>query len=212
MTDAAMQDPPPPTRSERQALSATLTDGVVGAAFAVLDGAAWPDVLPGLERRDAPAACLSAAWDRAMRGASPWLVPLNLPAEDAISDWALEVLLTGPNGLIVDAVAGTGLDALANRLHRLTVVERPNAAGPATFRFQDPRVFRTLAPTWDEDQLARFRGPIHHYAAVEPRTGQVHWFDPGDPPVGTRADPPVPREGQLVLRTDQLDMLDKAVR
>ncbi|MGE0718901.1 MAG: DUF4123 domain-containing protein, partial [Alphaproteobacteria bacterium] len=89
-------------------------------------------------------------------------------------------------GLFV--LAPLDLDQLRRHFRRFTVVATEDGR-PLFFRFYDPRVLRSVLPTCDKDQLARFFGPIDCFACEAPSGDALQVFELAD---GSLRDRPLP--------------------
>ncbi len=122
-------------------------------AWAVVDGAARPDLLGELHDSGAEAACLfSGALAPEVAATAPWLVAIGpaspmLAALEAGWGRAQAVFLVAPGPLV----------AVRRRLRHLTLARLPDGR-TVYFRFYDPRTLRVIGPLLDAGQRARFFG------------------------------------------------------
>lgn len=123
-------------------------------AWAVVDGAARPDLLGEIHDSGAEAACLfSGALAPEVAATAPWLVALG-PASPILAgleaDWgrAQAVFVTAAGPLV----------AVRRRLRRLTLAQLPDGR-TVWFRFYDPRTLRAVGHLLDPRQRAQFLGP-----------------------------------------------------
>ena len=128
-------------------------------AYAVLDGAII-DGLPTLLQRHAPdAMCLfSGQLDPMLEAAAPYLVELK--ANTGIAQVALRDGWNDHWGIVLVTDPGTDPYALRAHLRRILRVAVPGGQS-MFFRFYDPRAFRAVVPTFDDEQRKAFFGPIH---------------------------------------------------
>jgi hypothetical protein len=122
-------------------------------AWAVIDGAARPDLLGEIHDSGAEAACLfSGALAPEVAATAPWLVALGptSPILAALeSDWGRSqaVFLTASGALV----------AVRRRLRHLTLAQLPDGR-TVYFRFYDPRTLRAIGPLLEPGQRAQFFG------------------------------------------------------
>ena len=128
-------------------------------AFAVLDGAGI-DNLPALLQQHAPdAMCLfSGDLDPMLAAAAPYLIPLR--SGSSVTQLALRDGWNAHWGIVLVTDADTSMLALRSHLRRILRVAAPGGES-MLFRFYDPRAFRTVVPTFNEQQHHVFFGPIH---------------------------------------------------
>jgi hypothetical protein len=143
-------------------------------AFAVLDGAGIDD-LPALLQQHAPEAmCLfSGELDPMLAAAAPYLVPLRNGSP--VTQLALRDGWNSHWGIVLVTDADTTLLALRSHLRRILRVAAPGGES-MLFRFYDPRAFRTVVPTFDEQQHKVFFGPIHGCYVESRDTNQALYF------------------------------------
>lgn len=123
-------------------------------AWAVIDGAARPDLLGELHDGGTEAACLfSGALAPAVAATAPWLVALG-PASPILAaleaDWG--------RSQAVFLTASGALPAVRRRLRHLTLATLPDGR-TVYFRFYDPRTLRAIGPMLEAGQRAAFFGP-----------------------------------------------------
>lgn len=127
--------------------------------FAVLDGAII-DNLPQRLQQSAPnAMCLfSGDLDPMLAAAAPYLVQLHPDTE--ITRLVLQDGWDEHWGIILTTGTNTNLQTLRAHLRRVLRVKTPDGSS-MLFRFYDPRAFRSVVPTFDQEQRATFFGAIH---------------------------------------------------
>ena len=143
-------------------------------AFAVLDGAGIDD-LPALLQQHAPEAmCLfSGDLDPMLAAAAPYLVPLR--SGSSLTQLALRDGWNSHWGIVLVTDADTSMLALRSHLRRILRVSAPGGQA-MLFRFYDPRAFRTVVPTFDEQQHKVFFGPIHGCYVESRDSNQALYF------------------------------------
>ncbi len=201
-----MMGPAAPPAPARRQLMDSLTAAIPGAnIYALLDGAMLPHLMPTLREWQPQAQCLCPELSKQpdLAAVAPWLARLVPPddLEDAVepfTDWVLEAFLTAKAGLLIFSASGTPIKDVVAQFSPLTTVTLPDQRS-VYFRFYDPLIFATLAPSLGPEQLCRFTGVVLRYATVEPETGALSWFDPGPP-----SPPPL---GVMGIRPDQWDLL-----
>jgi hypothetical protein len=126
--------------------------------FAVLDGAAIPDLLPQLQHYQPEYTCLyRGQLDPELAAAVPYLI--RLESGSALLDW----LDNGwGNHWGIFAAAKANLRAMRQHFRQLLKVELPEGE-IVHFRFYDPRVLRVFLPTCDEEEQQIMFGPITCY-------------------------------------------------
>lgn len=126
--------------------------------FAVLDGAIIDDLPARLKQSAADAMCLfSGDLDPMLAAAAPYLVALQ--ANAAITKM---VLMDGWDehwGIALTTDPGTDMRTLRSHLRRILRVKTPGGDS-MLFRFYDPRAFRSVVPTFNQEQRNVFFGPI----------------------------------------------------
>lgn len=140
-----------------------------------LDGAGIPGLL---DRLHAPAA---PRWECLYRGelapglaeVAPYLV--EVPRQGAFLDWLASGwgLDWGVYALVPEAME---LSAVRRHLRKLNLVYGPGGE-PMLFRWYDPRVLRTVAPTCSAAQLRELFGPVRRFVFEGESAGQGMAFD-----------------------------------
>jgi hypothetical protein len=127
--------------------------------YAVLDGAAVPDLLAHLYQHEPDSVCLYRGELKPdMAEVAPYLVQLAPDAE--FTFWVLEQGWGQHWGIFAQSYA----DLRALRRHFRTFLMVYDGAGkPLYFRYYDPRVLRVYLPTCNAEELAAVFGPIESY-------------------------------------------------
>jgi len=132
-------------------------------AYAILDGAACPELMARLDEFQPEYCCLypgELAPD--VEACAPHLVTLQPDAP--FTDWLLENLPGKPWGIF--ARAEPKLRPM--RKHFRTFIVVTNEQGRKLFfRFYDPRVIRVFLPTCDAEQFQNFFGPVDSYISED---------------------------------------------
>jgi len=140
-------------------ISRHLFADVSARAFAVLDGASIPDLVPKLQEQRPEYECLyrgELAPDLAE--CAPYLVQLE-PASD-FTNWILEHGWGKNWGIFATAAA----DLHAMRRHfRTFLIVHDEEGKPLYFRFYDPRVLRVYLPTCNAEEALKMFGSIIYY-------------------------------------------------
>ncbi|QIL20904.1 DUF4123 domain-containing protein [Thermomonas sp. HDW16] len=146
--------------------------------FAVLDGAVI-NGLPDLLEQHAPEAmCLfSGNLDPMLQAAAPYV--LELVNNAGATQIALRDGWNEHWGIVVVADPGTDAYALRSHLRRILRVAGPDGS-PMLFRFYDPRAFRSVVPTFDDEQRKAFFGPIRG-CWIESRSADAALYIARDP-------------------------------
>jgi Domain of unknown function (DUF4123) len=130
-----------------------------GSVFAVLDGAAIPNLLPVLYRIRPPFECLyRGELNPDMAEVAPYLVQLE-PASE-FTQWVLTQGWGKSWGIFVSTKAD--LTTLRRHFRAFLTVHDENGR-PLLFRFYDPRVLRFYLPTCNAGELAIFFGRVDSY-------------------------------------------------
>lgn len=142
------------------------------SAFALLDGARSPEVLPLIEASGLPSQCLYiGALDPALARVAPYLVGLSRTAPGTRAllarAWgdAWGVFLRAPVGLAV----------LHRHFRRLLRVQDEHGRR-MLFRFYDPRVLRVYLPTCTSAELGQVFGPIELFVMEGQEPEQILMF------------------------------------
>lgn len=125
--------------------------------YAVLDGAAIPDLLDHLYGDEPPeCVCLySGDLEPDIAECAPYLVELKPGA--AFTKWMLSEGWGNHWGVVIHTTAG--LKELRSHLREFLMVRDPDGH-QLYFRFYDPRVLGDFLGTCDGDQLAALFGPV----------------------------------------------------
>ncbi|HEX8558036.1 MAG TPA: DUF4123 domain-containing protein [Pyrinomonadaceae bacterium] len=139
--------------------------------FAVLDGAAIPDLLPRLHDERPDYECLyrgELAPDLAE--VAPYLVQLEPDA--AFTGWLLQNGWGHNWGVF--ATADNGADLRALRRHfRTFLIVHDEEGRPLYFRFYDPRVLRVYLPTCGAEELTKIFGSVTAYLLEDCESNNV---------------------------------------
>ncbi len=133
------------------------------SVYAVLDGAAIPDLLEMFEEYEPVRVCLLRGMeDPELAETAPYLVQLEVD-----TPFTEKVLADGFGehwGIFVIVPEETPFLELRKHFRELVRVCLPD--GDITlFRFYDPRVCNVFLPTCDQEQLREFFGPVGRYLA-----------------------------------------------
>lgn len=148
------------TRAEIvNAVSNHLFDEEDGNIFAVLDGAAIPELRDVLHELNPPHCCLyRGQLEPDIAEVAPYLI--NLEPDGEFTRWVIEKGWGNHWGVF--AASGIELSAMRNHLRKFLTVHNPNG-NPVLFRYYDPRVLRVYLPTCNADELKNMFGPIDSY-------------------------------------------------
>lgn len=136
--------------------------------YAVLDGAAIPELLEKFQEYQIEPVCLYRGdLIPALAKAAPYQVLLE--RESAFTHWLFQQGWGRHWGIF--AVGGGDWRAMREHLCALTVAYSPGQQ-PLYFRYYDPRVLRVYLPTCDTDELWALFGPITRLLC-EDEGGQV---------------------------------------
>jgi hypothetical protein len=127
--------------------------------YAVLDGAAIPDLLLSFHQHQPEYICLYRGQLKPdMETVAPYVV--HLQRGTAFANWVLQKGWGEHWGVF--AVAEANLVAMRKHFRKFLTVH--NSAGkPLLFRYYDPRVLRVYLPTCNEEELREMFGPIDGY-------------------------------------------------
>ena len=124
--------------------------------YAVLDGAAIPNLLEKLQEYQIEPVCLyRGELIPALAKAAPYQILLE--RESGFTQWLLQKGWGQHWGIF--AVGSADWRAMREHLCALTVAYSPDQQ-PLYFRYYDPRVLRVYLPTCDSDELWALFGPI----------------------------------------------------
>jgi hypothetical protein len=135
------------------------------SVYAVLDGAAIPDLLDMFDEFEPVRVCLlRGVDDLELAATAPYLVQLK--GEAPFTEWLLAEGLGEHGGIF--AIVPEGIPFIDLRKHFRDLVRVCLPEGETVlFRFYDPRVCNTFLPTCSQDQLQEFFGPVIRYLAVQ---------------------------------------------
>ena len=144
------------------------------ATYAVLDGAGIPNLLDKLYDDNGPKfECLfSGEMAPDIAEVAPYLVKLERDSD--FSQWVLSGW-GNSWGIFVLAPAELEMPDLRRHLRKLNMVYDPNNK-PLYFRWYDPRVLRTIFPTFEPDQLEATFGPVKQFVLEDESSKLVEAF------------------------------------
>jgi hypothetical protein len=129
------------------------------SVFAVLDGAAVPDLLPHLDTFEPDYVCLYRGdLESDMQEVAPYLVQVEPDSE--LVEWLFEQGWGKHWGIF--AVAQSDLRTMRSHFRRFLTVYNSDGK-PLLFRYYDPRVLRLYLPTCEAQELTTFFGPVMSY-------------------------------------------------
>ena len=139
-------------------------------SYAVLDGAANPDLIDHLYDGERPAfACLyRGELEPDMAECAPYLV--RLEQGSPFTQWLIDHCLGKHWGILALSRASLPELLLHFRKHSM-IYDLDNR--PLLFRYYDPRVLRDYLPECDREELQEFFGPVAAYFA-EAEDGEFH--------------------------------------
>ena len=159
--------------------------------YAVLDGAAIPDLLDQLYGDDPPEfVCLYAGeLEPDMAECAPYLVELK--PESPFTTWLLSEGWGKNWGIF--ALASEDIKALRKHFRTFLMVNDPDNE-QLYFRYYDPRVLRVYLPTCNAEETEIIFGPIESYILEDEELGMFVRFGGGQvPPIGERIGLTLPR-------------------
>jgi len=134
-------------------------DGDPLHTFAILDGAAIPDLLERLYGERPEFICLyRGELQPDIAEVAPYLV--RLEPEAPFTDWVLERGWGNHWGIF--ALARESLRAMRTHFRRFLMVKDEEGAR-LHFRYYDPRVLRVYLPTCDAEETTALFGPVQRY-------------------------------------------------
>lgn len=143
--------------------------------FAVLDGAALPDLLDRLAEASPDHVCLyrgELAPD--MRQCAPYLVELQ--DRGLFTDWVLSEAWGSHAGIFVSAA--DDLRTLRQHFRRFSIVQSPDGK-PLYFRYYDPRVLRVYLPTCNRQEMDILFGPVRRFVMEDEGAASALMMRPG---------------------------------
>ncbi len=154
-------------RIEPTSIDQLRTASRAGTLYAVLDACDAPAV-PILAEGLGAERCVSlyrgdaeeTYWDIA-----PYLAHVNT---DELFEWIVAFSASKSWGILL--VTDRPMDSVRQHLRRFLKVLDPNGE-KMYFRFYDPNVLEVFLPTCSAEQLADFRGPLHHFALLSEEKG-----------------------------------------
>lgn len=149
----------PTMEREASPVRALLFGGEGELTYAVLDGAAVPDVLDHLVSDTPPNVCLyRGELEPDMAEVAPYLVQLE--AESPFLEWLLREGWGKSWGVFVQTTVP--LEDLRRHFRRSLIVHDPEGE-PMYFRYYDPRVLRIFLPTCNAEELRSMFGPVSRF-------------------------------------------------
>jgi hypothetical protein len=146
-------------RKIQDAIKAAIFEEEPNNVYAVLDGAAIPDLLDNLYEQQPEYVCLyRGELEPDIAEAAPYLV--NLERDTVFSDWIIEKGWGNHWGIY--ALSDETMPVLRNHFRRFLIVSDPENK-PLYFRYYDPRVLRTYLPICGAKDLANVFGPVTSY-------------------------------------------------
>lgn len=141
------------------------------SAYAVLDGAANPDLIDHLYDGERPEfACLfRGELEPDMAECAPYLV--RLEQGTPFAQWVIDHCLGNHWGIF--ALSKAGFPELLRHFRKHNMVYDGDSNRPGYFRYYDPRVLRAFLPTCDAEKLADLFGPVEAFFA-EAEDGASH--------------------------------------
>lgn len=140
--------------------------------FAVLDGAAVPDLLKNFHLLRPEYVCLyRGELQPDMAEVAPYLVQLE--PNSKFTDWVVGGGWGKHWGIF--ARSGTGLREMRRHFRQFLIVY-DDAGKPLIFRYYDPRVLREYLPTCNVEELATIFGPVETYLLESEDAGTLLRF------------------------------------
>jgi hypothetical protein len=140
--------------------------------FAILDGAAIPDLLPKLNEEAPEHICLyRGELEPDLAECAPYLV--RLAKESAFTKWLLAEGWGKSWGIFV--LAAADLTTLRRHFRGFLIVLSPEGKR-LYFRYYDPRVLREYLPTCNTEETRTVFGPVSRYFCEGTESGQFLSF------------------------------------
>jgi hypothetical protein len=166
------------TRALSQALFADAESNV----YAILDGAAVPDLLNELYRMDPAYECLyRGELEPDLAWVAPYLV--HLEPDAPFTRFVLEQGWGGSWGIF--ATSNARFDEVRRHFRRFLMVHTSEGK-PLYFRYYDPRVLREFLPIADAEQIKTMFDLLKAYFAEGPEGAVLLRFEAQDGAVGMR--------------------------
>lgn len=141
------------------------------SVYAVLDGAAIPNLLDMFEEHEPFRVCLfRGVHDPELAETAPYLV--RLEANTPFAEWLLTEGLGRHWGIFAVVPERTSFVDLRKHFRDMLRVHLPDGE-VVHFRYYDPRVCKVFLPTCDQKQLREFFGPVTRYFAEKEREGEA---------------------------------------
>ncbi|MGI9067368.1 MAG: DUF4123 domain-containing protein [Pyrinomonadaceae bacterium] len=156
-----------------QSVADKLFTGDSANVFAVLDGAAIPNLLDELYQLQSEFVCLyRGELEPDIAHVAPYLVQLD--DESDFTEWLLEEGWGKHWGIFAQSDA----DLRTMRRHLRSLLTVYDAEGkPMLFRYYDPRVLRSYLPTCDAGELQTVFGPVDSYWIEDKDPSAMLCFD-----------------------------------
>ncbi len=150
-------------KKETETLRRHLFGETDSSVYAVLDGAAIPDLLEMFEECEPVRVCLLREVENPeLAETAPYLVQLEV--DTPFAEWLLAESLGRPWGIFAIVPEGTPFIDLRKHFRDMVRVSLPEG-DTALFRYYDPRVCNVFLPSCDQEQLQVFFGPVRRYVA-----------------------------------------------
>ncbi len=141
------------------------------SVYAVLDGAAIPNLLDMFEEHEPFRVCLfRGVHDPELAETAPYLV--RLEADAPFAEWLLTEGLEKHWGIFVVVPERTSFVDLRKHFRDMLRVHLPDGE-VVHFRYYDPRVCKDFLPDCGQKQLRAFFGPVTRYFAEKKIKGEV---------------------------------------
>lgn len=131
----------------------------VTRVYAILDGAAFPDLLLKFYETNPPRVCLfTGELEADTAQVAPYLV--RLYPRTPFTDWIIKEFWNKNGGVFIHS--RRDLQEMRRHFRSLTTVYDERGE-PMTFRFYDPRVLRKFLPTCNKGELKIFFGDVESF-------------------------------------------------
>lgn len=154
----------------RRALFSAEIEGDGLNVYALLDGAAVPDLLDQLYADEPPEfVCLySGELEPDLAECAPYLV--RLIPESPFTEWLLDNSCENSWGIF--ATSAEDIGTMRRHFRKFLMVKDPNG-NQVYFRFYDPRVLTVYLPTANAEELGTLFGPIAAYFSKSAANGFI---------------------------------------
>lgn len=162
-------------------LKAQLFDTPIKRAFALLDGASEPALIPEIEKAGLATTCLlRGELDTELYRAAPHL--LELDADHPLTDWLLTESFGKHWGIFI--LTNANSRTLRQHCRALLSVYDPDGE-PLFFSYYDPRVLRIYLPTCNARELDDFFGVCKRFIAEDSQNNRLQRFELTDQGLNT---------------------------